>query len=230
MAIGEVVRSPLFLISFKSQLLLNKSHYILLFLLYQAYTVARKALKAPRRKSINNITDMTEALHSVGASASFVAYVVLVLNVKMKRGMFSDGRSSIEMSNKKQGAAFSLVLNKFVLKCCVKDGWRLHGVLEEADTSPVLADADAEDFQSAARIYRKSVRRNLRSITESKHGVTNSYNIILSKYFFDEEWSSDDDYDEDDDYDNDEVEEKEEEEDEDEEEDEEEHDDEEDDD
>jgi hypothetical protein len=49
--------------------------------------------------------------------------------------MFSDGRSSIKMSDKKQGAAFSWVLNKFVLKYCVKDGWRLHGVLEEADTT-----------------------------------------------------------------------------------------------
>ena len=59
--------------------------------------------------------------------------------------MFSDSKTSIEVSNKKQGAAFCWILNKFVLKCCVKDGWRLHGVLQDMNSVP--ADADAQDFE-----------------------------------------------------------------------------------
>ena len=125
---------------------------------------------------------MAEALHSVGVSASFLAFVVLVLNVKLKLGMFSDSSSSkIVMSDKKQGAAFHFVLHKFVLKCSVKDGWRLHGILDEESVSPF--EVETNEFKSAALEMRRNVKINLRRIIKSKQGK--SYRALLSAQFFD---------------------------------------------
>ena len=112
--IGSLLASPIFVFL--------KTAYTLRLILFlknkdifeQAYSVARKALGAPHRRTISNVEEMTEALHSVGVSATFLAFVVLVLNVKLKLGMFSDSSNSkIVMSDKKQGAAFHFVLHKF---------------------------------------------------------------------------------------------------------------------
>jgi len=98
----------------------------------QGFAVARKVLGIKGlRRHVNNIANLIETLCSVRVSASFLAFVTVVMNVKVKTGMIQIGTTAIELSDMTQGAEFNFVLAKFIYPGCVQLGWRLNGIIDD---------------------------------------------------------------------------------------------------
>ena len=87
------------------------------------------------RAYVNSIALVNETLCSVRVSAFYLAFVTVVLNVKLQLGMFQTGKAvAIDISDVTQGAAFNFVLARFIYPCCVKHGV-MGGVFTESMTT-----------------------------------------------------------------------------------------------
>ena len=87
----------------------------------QAYVVASKMFKLNYKRSmcITNVDEMNEALFSCRINVNFMSYVILVLTVKRRLGMFKtlSAKNPVSASDPRQGALFHHVLSNFVLRC-----------------------------------------------------------------------------------------------------------------
>ena len=102
----------------------------------QAYVTASKLMKhdIEQPSAFKEVAQMNEALCKLRITIFFLAYVVIVLNVKRRLGMFETphAKNPISGSDPKQGAAYNFVLNYF-LEGVIKDGIEIEGAHADND-------------------------------------------------------------------------------------------------
>ena len=133
----------------------------------QAYVVASKMFKVDYNRSmfITSVDEINEALFSRRIIVNFMSYVILVLTVQRRLGMFKtlSTKNPVSASDPRQVAFFHHVLSSFVLKGVLEHGFLFHGINDD-ELQKVVNSQDEEPttvYKNYARSHRREVNTSL---------------------------------------------------------------------
>jgi hypothetical protein len=131
-----------------------------------------------------NVDEMTHYFHVV--STRGLSYVILVLTVKRRLGMFKtlSSKNPVSASDPRQGAFSHHVLSNFVLKGVLEHGFLLHGINNDELEKIVNSRVEPTTvYKNSARSLRQEVNKSLASFDAFTGRLAFDYKGSLSAHF-----------------------------------------------